>query len=100
MPLPPKDERSLQEYEMEYKLQYPGFEPHVWAARAYHAKGMSFEVVQALLAERFGPELKAKRDAIIQEALEVGKRDPESGPIPVFEIEEITEALENNLGTK
>ena len=99
MPLPPKDERSLLEYEMEYKLQYPGFEPHVWAAMAYHAKGMTFEVVQALLAERFGPELKAKRDAIIQEALEVGRQDPESAS-PVFEIEEITEALENNLGTK
>ena len=80
------DNKSIETLEKEYKLQYPGFEPHVWAAMAYYAKGMTFEGVRTLLGQRFGPDIVAKRDALLKEALQAGK-----GEETIFEIEDITQ---------
>ena len=83
------------EFENRYRKEFPGFEPATWAAMAYYAKGYTFEDVRLLLAKRFGDNLVAKRDALIQEALMAGSSayDPNPNPNldPIFEIEDVTE---------
>ncbi len=81
------------ELETRYRKEYPGFEPATWAAMAYYSKGYSFDDVRMLLAKRFGDNLVAKRDALIQEARAAGSSPyhPNPNPEPIFEIEDVTD---------
>jgi hypothetical protein len=81
------------ELETRYRNEFPGFEPATWAAMAYYSKGYSFEDVRLLLAKRFGDNLVAKRDALIQEARAAGSSpyNPNPDPDPIFEIEDVTD---------
>ncbi len=87
--IPEKLDRAQIELEAKYQVEFPGFEPHTWAAMAYYNKGYSYEDVRILLAKRFGDSVVASRDALVREARAAGSS--EYNPIePIFEIEDVT----------
>ncbi len=81
------------ELEKQYQTEYPGFDPTTWAAMAYYSKGYTYEDVRLLLAKRFGDELIARRDALIQEARAAGSSpyNPNPDLDPIFQIEDLTD---------